>query len=141
MSYNSDFDAHLDNYGDPDPSGPVPMNEALEAAKKIGAEHGKAGASWTFDGNTTQETYRYAVKGLDDGDPAVYDQLGGNEPQFGDKYSERQLCDDIGVDYDLTDTTEVDQIADAYLDAAKDAYWAEIERVARYQVSQEEGTS
>lgn len=40
-----------------------------------GLEHGRAAASWFFDGNTTEETYRAVFEGMRDGDPAVMDVL------------------------------------------------------------------
>jgi hypothetical protein len=112
----------------------MPIEEALEAARKIGAEHGHAAGTWAFDGNTTRETYEWAVKGIDDGDPAVLDSFPTEPHGIGGEYSARQLCDDIDVDYDLTETGEVDQITEAYEQAARDAFWAEVERAARYQV-------
>jgi hypothetical protein len=115
--------------------GDMPMSEAIEAARKAGEEHGRAGASWVFDGNTPDEARQAAARGLDAGDPLAYDQLGGNEPRFGDGFSTRDLCDEIGVDYALSSTAEVDQIADAYLDAARDAYWDAVDRAAHLQLA------
>ena len=115
----------------------VSMEEALEAARKLATEHGKAAASWVFDGNTPDEYYAKVLKGLEEGDPEVYDSIG--EPSFSgeyaDDYSERQLCDDIGVDYDLSTTEEVDEIAEAYLEEVRDAFWGEVERLAREHLS------
>jgi hypothetical protein len=79
------------------------------------------------------------VKGLDAGDPAVYNRF--REPSFSGEYAgdytERELCDDIGVDYDLSSTEEVDEIADAWLDAARGEFWGEVERTARRNVKEE----
>ncbi len=109
------------------------MNDALEAARTLGTEHGTSAADWAFDGNTSRETYVWAIAGFDAGDPAVYDAF--SEPTFSNlEYSARQLCDDVDVDYDLSETRDVDQIADAYLDEARAAYWAEVERMARAQL-------
>lgn len=115
--------------------GEMTMDEALAAAQKTGAEHGHAAGTWAFDGNTTSETYAWALKGLRDGDPAVLDAF-PSEPGIdgGHEYTSRQLCDDIDVDYDQTDTDEVDVLAAAYEQAARDAFWAEVERAAIYQV-------
>jgi hypothetical protein len=114
----------------------MPQSEAIEKARKIGEFNGKNAASWVFDGNTTTETYETVLKGIEDGDPAIYDMF--TEPNFsgeyGDSYSERDLADDIGISYDDTKTEEMDEIADHYLDAARWTFWHEIERVARLQL-------
>ena len=115
----------------------VSMADALNEARDLGTKHGKNAASWAFDGNTTEETYRAVVKGLDAGDPAVYDSF--REPSFSgeyaDDYSERDLCNDLGIDYDETETSEIDEIADAYLEEARRAFWGEVERAAREALS------
>lgn len=116
----------------------MPLAEALEAARKLGEEHGKNGASWVFDGNTSRETYEAAVRGMDDGDPAVLDVLGVHEPDLHGDFTTRDLCEEIGVNYDLAETRDVDKIADAYREAAWEAYWPEVERAARYQLSDED---
>jgi hypothetical protein len=115
----------------------MPIGEALELARKIGSEHGQATGTWVFDGNTTRATYEWAARGIDDGDPAVLNVIGQDGPSLYGRNAEftaRDLCDKIGVDYDLTETAEVDQIADAYEQEAGDAFWAEVERAARYQL-------
>jgi hypothetical protein len=111
----------------------MPMDEALEAARTAGTEHGRAAATWAFDGNTTDETYATVVRGLDAGDPETYDGFGHLEPGIDgrDQYTSRQLCDDIGVDYDGTEVAEVAELAEAYEQAARDAFWADVERTAR----------
>ena len=115
----------------------MPMDEALAAAWKTGMEHGHAAGTWAFDGNTTHETYAWALTGIRDGDPAVLDAFPA-EPGIDSRspggYTSRQLCDDIGVDYDRTETADVDVLAAAYEQAARDAFWDEVERVAVYQV-------
>lgn len=109
------------------------MADALNEAQKLGTEHGKNAASWVFDGNTDDETYRAVIRELDAGDPAVYNRF--REPSFsgeyGDDYSERNLFDDLGLDYDASPTHEIDQIADAYIQEAQSAFWSEVERLAR----------
>ena len=39
----------------------------------IGKDHGTAQGSWVFDGNTTDETYRWVLKGYEWGDGEVLD--------------------------------------------------------------------
>ena len=40
-----------------------------------GKAAGEAAGSWVIDGNTTDETARYLLKGIADGDPAVLDMM------------------------------------------------------------------
>jgi hypothetical protein len=114
----------------------MPQSEAIEKARKIGEQNGKNAASWVFDGNTPIETYQTVLSGINEGDPQVYDMYA--EPNFsgeyGDSYSERDLADEIGIDYLAVTTREMDEIAKHYLDAAQWAFWHEIERVARLQL-------
>lgn len=114
---------------------PMTVSKNLQAGK-LGHDAGIAAASWVFDGSTADETYATVLTGLDDGDPAVYDMF--REPSFSGEYagdySERDLCDDLDVDYDLAGTSEVDELADAYLDAARASFWSEVERLARAAV-------
>jgi hypothetical protein len=114
----------------------ISMSECIESARKLGEANGKSAASWVFDGNTSHDTYVSVVRLFDEGDPAVYDYY--REPsfsgEFSDSYSERDLADDLGIDYDLTVTEDIDALADAYLESARDAFWSEVERVAREHV-------
>jgi hypothetical protein len=84
----------------------MPMSEALEEARKLGYENGRGEASWAFDDRIT-------------------------EPSLSGDYTARDLMDEIGLDYDLTPTEETDQIADAYTEAARDAFRAEVEKTAK----------
>jgi hypothetical protein len=95
-------------------------------------EHGKAAASWVFDGNTPQDTYRYFIRGIEDGDPAVLE--GVREPslsgEYGDDYSEDELMADVGwVPHDGTDLR--DELAHQYNEEVSAAFWHEVERLAR----------
>lgn len=115
------------------PPDDMPMAEALEAARNIGDARGNDAASWVFDGNTDDACYARMLKGIDEGDPAILDSV--REPSFSGEYScdysERDLCEEIGISYDLSTTEEVDEIADAYLDQARAVFWSAIEIAAR----------
>jgi hypothetical protein len=102
----------------------ISLDEATGAARKLGAEHGKAAGTWVFDGNSNEESYHQIKKWIDDGDPL----RGSIEPELA---GAREVCDEISVDYDLTETTEVDIIHDAYADEARTAFWDEVERIIR----------
>lgn len=114
----------------------MPQNEAVDRATDIGTQNGKNYASWVFDGNTPIETYQTVLSGINEGDPKVYDMY--NEPgfsgEYADSYSERDLADEIGISYDDTETGEMDEIANAYLEAARAEFWHELERIARNQL-------
>jgi hypothetical protein len=118
-------------------------NDELEArAASIGRQHGINAASWVFDGNTTEETYRTVLRGIEDDDPAVYDMF--REPnlsgEFAGDYSIRDLQSDLDIEIDWTrDGTQeaseqLDECANAYADAASETFWHEIERLAREHV-------
>ena len=99
----------------------ISLGEARSAAIRLGGDHGRAAASWVFDGNTDEDYYRTVLRWIDEGDPRQ-DEI---EPKFG---SAREVCDEIDIDYDLTDTADVDKIHDSYLDEARPTFWDEVER-------------
>jgi len=49
--------------------------ELIQAAENLGYDRGTAAGSWVIDGNTTEETARAILCGLDEGDPATLDLL------------------------------------------------------------------
>jgi hypothetical protein len=100
------------------------MADAVTMAENLGRDNGKAAAGWTFDGNTPDDTYRTVQRMMDEGDPAIDSVV--TEPSFGDGYSVRDMMDALEFDYDATPTAETDQLADAYSDAARDAFWDEV---------------
>lgn len=107
-------------------------------AERIGTDHGKAAASWVFDGNTTAETYRWYLRGIEEGDPEVLDSL--REPnlsgEFAGDYTPRDLAGDLGIDDTGADSADVlSEFEDAYLGAASSSFWHEIERVCRLMLA------
>lgn len=101
--------------------------ELLFAARKLGDEHGKAAASWYFDGNTDDGMYAKVLKGIEDGDPAIYDTF-PSEPLRGTKLFEEIYAGERQVSLygdDLVQTYEF-----SYEQALQD----EIERMCRYQL-------
>jgi hypothetical protein len=113
----------------------VPMDEALEAAEKLGAEHGHAAGTWAFDGNTTHETYVRALRGIREGDPAVLDSFPSEPAGICAGYTAENLYDDLNLVFDPDrEADEVMALAEAYEQAARDAFWAEVERAAICQV-------
>lgn len=111
--------------------------EILRKAKRDGRNAGKASASWCFDGNTTDATYRAFLKGYRDGDPMVLDQF--SPPNLSGEWADSPTPQTIAGDYDLDasraeDQDRIDMACEAWENAAQDAFWAELERVARYHV-------
>jgi hypothetical protein len=102
-------------------------------AEKIGAEHGKSAASWVFDGSTSEDTYRYVLAGIESGDPEVMDayRVPDLSGEWADSYDLNDLADELGIDQD---SENLDDAATAWLDAASEAFWAEVERIARLHV-------
>lgn len=108
---------------------------AFETAKaeatKLGTDHGKAVASWVFDGNTSAETYAKWREMLDEGDPDVYDAyrspLSG---EYADDMTPQRLLSDIGVT-DADDWQE-DALCRAYEEAHLEAWSLEVGRIVTY---------
>lgn len=112
------------------------MNTEKKIAKatELGAEHGKNAASWYFDGNTSIESYRRVLKGIDDGDPEILDTFPTDNlsGEWADGYDTRDLERDLGLN-SFSDVLLIDECATAYMNAFSQAVTDEIERVARYQ--------
>lgn len=97
---------------------PVPDPVTIEArAREAGAEHGRAAASWYFDGNTDAETYRRVLAGLEDGDPEVLDALPSSplSGEYADEPTPASVLADLDVDQD-------DDCADEYLSAYEEGF-------------------
>lgn len=109
----------------------------LARAREIGAEHGRNAASWVFDGNTSEATYRKIVAGLDSGDPEILDALPGPDlsGEWADGYSLRDLERDLGRDTEPADEWAADDAANAYEWAYRDAMQMEVYRIATRHLS------
>jgi len=111
--------------------------EILRKARRDGRDAGRNAASWCFDGNTTDATYRYVLKGLEDGDPAVLDTY--SAPNLSGEWADAPTPQSLAEDYDLDttndpDSTRLDEACSVWEDAASEAFWKELERTARYYV-------
>jgi len=103
-------------------------------ARQAGSEHGRAVASWYFDGNTTAETYATVLKGIEEGDPEIMESL-PSSPLSGEWAGDptpASVLEDLGVD---PDDDSADDLLSAYEDAFYSASSEEIERVARLQIA------
>lgn len=110
--------------------------QAKADARKAGEDAGRAAASWYFDGNTDEQTYRRVLKGLDDGDPEVLDGLPYLDlsGQWADGPTMASVLEDIGCDVDGDDDAAED-IVNKYQSAYDAAVVAEVERMAREHLS------
>jgi hypothetical protein len=72
---------------------PGAHERALAHARELGAEHGSNAASWVFDGNTSQETYRRILQGIEDGDPEILNSLPA--PDLSGQWADEMTADEL----------------------------------------------
>src|SRR5690348_7311418 len=104
----------------------------LEQAREAGREHGKAAASWYFDGNTPDETYVYVLTGIENGDPEVLDTFPSAplSGEWADNMTPTKLCEELGLDAHAEATFNpegFDELCSAYEDGFSEAVHHEIE--------------
>lgn len=106
----------------------------IDAAKKVGAQHGSTSAGWAVTSNNcTVDAATRIVKGHEDGDPKVMDlcpnPLSG---EWADDPTPMALLDEIANQVtdphrlrgqDIEDTEDV---LDAYEEAFRDKFWTEV---------------
>ena len=101
----------------------------------LGVEHAKNAASWTVDGNTSQEHIRRVLTMLEDGDPAVEAYL-PREPNLSG-YAQRPYARILGVPDHRSGQRRarlrptVDALADAYEAGVSETFQSECERELR----------
>lgn len=112
------------------------MSEApIDHATRLGRDAGKNAASWVFDGNTEEATYRRVLKGIREGDPEVMDAY--REPDLSGEFdglTPSGLVSQTGLPEGDPGEAEAD-ICSAWEGAARDAFWGELERVCVYQTT------
>jgi len=102
-------------------------------ARREGKERGEGAASGMFDGNTTERTYAAFLKGWEEGDPEIMDRY--TPPSWlSGEWAGESMNELLSIDDDDDDPDAIDEIAQIYEEAADEAYWHELERVARYQL-------
>ena len=106
----------------------VPVVKAAEQ----GEDDGRAAASWIFDGNTSDETYRQILAGIEDGDPEVMDSLPVPDlsGEWADRMTATELLDMVGGTED-----EATDVFEAYEVAFSRAVTDEAESAARRAVA------
>jgi len=99
-----------------------------QTAYNRGYAHGKGRASWVFDGNTTDETYRTFLRLHDEGDlPEDFyppDALSG-------EWAGESIPELLG---DLMDGDDYfdEQVMEAYEDGFREGWWDELVTTANY---------
>jgi len=99
-------------------------------ATKAGRLAGEAAASWMFDGNTTDETYRAFLKGWEEGDPMAMDAYAPPSWLSGE-WAGESMTEILGECYGKRDEERQDDVAQTYEEAADTAYWRTLERDAQ----------
>src|SRR5262249_48651513 len=99
-------------------------------AREQGYDRGKAAAGRYFDGNTSEDTYRRVLQGIEEGDPAVMDTLPSCplSGEWADEITPRGLFEDLGMS---GDEDYADDVLNAYEDGFSQGATDELVRVAR----------
>lgn len=114
--------------------------KAIEFARSLGAEHGKAAATWVTDGNTTEATARPLLKGLDVADQEVWDAL--PTPDLSGEWADSmtgpelvtEALDEAGAIAALSESEYGDLHADLFSDIC-DAYEAAFSEAVQDEVT------
>lgn len=102
-------------------------------AADIGRSHGTAAAQWAFDGNTGDEAYRRVLAGIEAGDPEVLDAYRPSD--LSGDYASGDLAREVGLDGPAEDPdSDLAEACAAYCQAASEAFWREVERIAREHI-------
>jgi hypothetical protein len=113
------------------------MTTNLEEACTRGHDAGYAAGTWMTDGNTTDQTYRFLLTGLETGDPEVLDMM--PSPLSGEWAGEsiQELLGDLLEDGgdDDADTATNEEIFAAYEEGFQVGWEHEIVRACRYQLN------
>ncbi len=93
------------------------LDEVVERAEEEGYEHGVTAGSWLLDGNSSADAARRLLRGIEDGDPEILDQLPAS-PLSGE-YADGLLPRDVLAWYDLDEQHDA---ADDVLRAFEDGF-------------------
>jgi hypothetical protein len=110
--------------------------EQEREAYELGVTAAKNAASWAYDGNMSQRDIELRIKGLDEGDPAVWDLL-PNEPNLSGEWADAPTPLSVarailGTDIDDQELYDAEpELADAWERGVADTFADECERVVR----------
>jgi hypothetical protein len=100
-----------------------------ERAERLGRRAGQAAGTWAIAANTSVNTARALLRGIDEGDPAVLDTM---PDPHDDESSHEGVLLDLGVHPEGDDA---DRVLESYRVGFDYGYWAEVERAAREQLT------
>lgn len=102
-------------------------------ARKLGRVHGRQAASWKFDGNTTDATYRAVLRGIEGYDAAILDTF--RPPSWlSGEWAGESIPELLGQAETARELDRLEGVESAYEQAAEHAYWHELELTARANV-------
>jgi len=92
-------------------------DDVCERASEYGCRVGTAAGSWVLDGNSSEETARALLEGIEDGDPMVLDSLPSSplSGEWADSLTPADVLAELSMDED-------DARADDVLSAFEDGY-------------------
>ncbi len=93
------------------------VDEIIERAEQEGYAHGVTAGSWLLDGNSSEEAAHRLLRGIEDGDPEILDQLPA-APLSGE-HADSLLPRDVLAWYDLDEQHDA---ADDVLRAFEDGF-------------------
>lgn len=109
---------------------------AEELAARQGARDGKAMAEWAIEPDRlSPEAMRRILNGIEEGDPRVLEAF--REPDLSGEYTgeptPQSLAEELGLD---PENDDLSLAAEAWEEAARDAFWGEIQRILNYHLEQ-----
>lgn len=113
----------------------------LDAARDLGREAARSAAAWVADGNTDPGHVRFMLKGMEDGDPRVWDAL-PPMPDLSGQYADdptpisvaREVLG-LGLDAPEIDGEVIDAIADAWEEGVDEVFEAACEAELRARLA------
>lgn len=105
-------------------------DEIEETIRERGKSDGKAAGSWVIDGNTSPERAREIFEGIENGDPAILDELPELRlGEWADDPSWDEILDDLEIECESDE--EKDDLFRVYQDAWSEGMSDEVQRAAR----------
>lgn len=116
---------------------PAALEVALRQAGDLGRRHGRAAVYWQIGDNSSgREFYRELLDGIASADPAITGLYA--VPNLTARWDYER--GNLAADLQLPDASPaLDQAAEAYLDAAREEFWAEAARLARRHLAASPG--
>ena len=118
---------------------PAALESTLRQAGDLGRRHGRAAVYWQIgDSDSGREFYRELLAGIASADPAITGLYAVPDLTARWDYERENLAADLGL---ADGDPALDQAAEAFLGAAREAFRAEAGRIARDRAAQHPGTN